>query len=99
VGHRIPEYSSDSSALAHIVGGWGSTRLRCDSHQVAAERKGKVLLELVRHNLGCCQRLTHIHDETERGRPLRSLDELRRMVFVTSAVCYELAALAVDAAT
>lgn len=65
---------------------------------VTGEREGKVLIDLVRHALSCCQRLTHIHDETEKTRPLRSLDELRRSVFVTSVVCYELAALATDAA-
>ena len=62
---------------------------------VAAEREAALLVAMVEHAHSCCQRLTHIRDESAKGRPLRSVDELRRIAFLTTVVCNEVAAAAV----
>ena len=61
---------------------------------VMADREAALLVAMVEHAHRCCQRLTHIRDESDRGRPLRSMDELRRIVFLTIVVCNEVAAAA-----
>ena len=56
------------------------------------ERESAVLqslIELVDVTLRLDQRLTHIRDETGKGRPLRNWDESRRAAFVTAFTCYE----------
>lgn len=61
---------------------------------VMADREAALLVAMVEHAHRCCQRLTHIRDESDNGRPLRSMDELRRIVFLAIVVCNEVAAAA-----
>jgi len=61
---------------------------------VTADREAALLVAMVEHAHSCCQRLTHIRDESAKGRPLRSVDELRRIAFLTTVVCNEVAAAA-----
>lgn len=54
------------------------------------EREVVMLLELVRACQSLNKRLTHIRDETSKGRPLRNWDELRRATYLTTVLCSEL---------
>jgi hypothetical protein len=63
---------------------------------VTADREATLLMDMVEHAYGCCQRLTHIRDESAKGLPVRSHGEIRRIAFLTIVVCYELSALAAD---
>jgi hypothetical protein len=57
------------------------------------EREVTTLLELTRACQSLNQRLTHIRDETSKGRPIRNWDELRRATYLTTVLCSELAGL------
>ena len=57
------------------------------------ERERRVLvslLGLLETVLSLDQRVTHVRDEKDKGRPLRGWDEVRRAVFTTVFVCSEL---------
>jgi hypothetical protein len=58
-----------------------------------SEREAEVLTTLVglaQATLSLDQRLTHIRDESDKDKPLRSWDEVRRAAFVTAFVVLEL---------
>ncbi|HSJ84409.1 MAG TPA: hypothetical protein VLA91_11395, partial [Acidimicrobiia bacterium] len=48
------------------------------------------LVQLAADVLSLDHRLNHIRDETDKGLPLRTWDEMRRAAFVTALACYEL---------
>ena len=48
------------------------------------------IVELARAALWLDQRLNHIRDESDRGEPAMSWEEIRRAAFVTAFTCYEL---------
>jgi hypothetical protein len=85
-------------SLVHDVAGGrpeqANENIRRWAPTVAAEREAALLVAMVERAHGCSQRLTHIRDESAKGRPLRSMDELRRVAFLTTVVCSEVAALA-----
>ena len=86
-------------SLVHDVAGGkpeqANENIRRWAPTVTADREAALLVAMVEHAHSCCQRLTHIRDESAKGRPLRSADELRRIVFLTIVVCNEVAAAAV----
>lgn len=86
-------------ALVHDVAGGkpgqANENVRRWAPTVTAAREAALLVAMVEHAHSCCQRLTHIRDESAKGRPLRSVDELRRIAFLTTVVCNEVAAAAV----
>lgn len=86
-------------ALVHDVAGGkpeqANENIRRWAPTVTADREAALLVAMVEHAHSCCQRLTHIRDESAKGRPLRSVDELRRIAFLTTVVCNEVAAAAV----
>jgi hypothetical protein len=49
------------------------------------------LVELARVVLRLDHRLNHVRDETDKGQPLPTPEEVRRAAFTTALVCYELA--------
>lgn len=67
------------------------THLQND-HQLSDREVAVVeqLIGLAEATMRLDQRLTHIRDETDKGRPLRSWDEARRAGFITAVVCYEI---------
>ena len=86
-------------SLVHDVAGGkpeqANENIRRWAPTVTADREAALLVAMVEHAHSCCQRLTHIRDESAKGRPLRSVDELRRIAFLTTVVCNEVAAAAV----
>jgi len=86
-------------SLVHDVAGGkpeqANENIRRWAPTVTADREAALLAAMVEHAHSCCQRLTHIRDESAKGRPLRSVDELRRIAFLTAVVCNEVAAAAV----
>jgi hypothetical protein len=61
--------------------------------QSLSERERDVLgqlVELARVVLRLDHRLNHVRDETDKGRPAATWEEIRRASFVTALVCYEL---------
>lgn len=57
-------------------------------------RSGDALVEMAKTVVSLTQRLTHIRDETAKGRPLEGWHELRRAAFLASMLCFELAEVA-----
>ena len=86
-------------SLVHDVAGGkpeqANENIRRWAPTVTADREAALLVAMVEHAHSCPQRLTHIRDESAKGRPLRSIDELRRIAFLTTVVCNEVAAAAV----
>ncbi len=85
-------------SLVHDVAGGkpeqANENIRRWAPTVTAGREAALLVAMVEHAHSCSQRLTHIRDESANGRPLRSVDELRRIAFLTTVVCNEVAAAA-----
>ena len=48
------------------------------------------IVEFARAALSLDQRLNHIRDESDKGEPAMSWEELRRAAFATAFTCYEL---------
>ncbi len=66
---------------------------RLIEQSTATDREKKVLailVDLMSAVLSLDQRLTHVRDESDQRRPLRSWDEVRRAVFTTVFACVEL---------
>ncbi len=91
------------SALADLVG--DLTARQSNPEQIAKSletwvagraevRSGNALVSMAKTVLALTQRLTHIREEANEGRPIEGWHELRRAAFLTSLLCYELAEVA-----